>query len=629
MTNSAHHYVPSSPQPWPPPRPGSPSSWAAGRRSSLERPMNIGLYLAYWPWLTLDEQVELAVSPTSLRLDSVWVAEAWGQDAVSVLGLLAGQTERVALGSGLMQIPARQPTATAMAAATLDVMRGGRFRLGLGVSGPQVSEGWYGVPFARPLGARASTSRSCGAALAREGPLEYAGEQWTLPLPDGLGKPLKLLARPGAGAHPDLPRRVGPEAIEQAGAIADGWLPFMLDPDQLAAARARRASAGRASATSTSARGAAGGRGRPRRGARPGPAVAGLLPGGHGRHGARTSTSRRPTRNGPRRLRPRGAGALAGRRPRRRRGGAERRELIDAGGDRGHARRPRGARPRGVRRRRDDPAGAAHGPGQGRRRARPGGGGSPGWRLSPTRGPEGIPGSAPRRPVPGRRLRRSAARLAARPRARAAVRRGVRPVGPRGPRSTSSCATASARCRARCGATTGTRSARSRGAGRRRRRSWSPAAATTTRARATSSPSFSFARHRRCAWPARATCSPSSSGCARRCAPRGCSSRRSALRRPVAAAHDRRRHRRARQGARRRARRACAGAAGRAGSCGRSRRCRTATPRRAITRALQDLAALRGGRGDRRRARRRLARRPVRVLRRDAVPHGRAAARCR
>src|SRR2546423_1290798 len=113
-------------------------------------PMRIGIFLAYWPWFSLDEQVELAGLADELGLDSVWISEAWGQDAVSVLGLLAGSTERIALGSGLMQIPARQPAATAMAAATLDVASGGRFRLGLGVSGPQASEGWAGRPLPRP-----------------------------------------------------------------------------------------------------------------------------------------------------------------------------------------------------------------------------------------------------------------------------------------------------------------------------------------------------------------------------------------------------------------------------------------------------------------------------------------------
>src|SRR3954470_12326700 len=109
--------------------------------------MRAGAFLAYWPWFTPAEQVELAVLADRLGLDSAWVAEAWGQDAVSVLGMLAGKTERIGLGSGLMQIPARRATATAMAAVSLDVLSEGRFRLGLGLSGPQVSEGWYGVPF--------------------------------------------------------------------------------------------------------------------------------------------------------------------------------------------------------------------------------------------------------------------------------------------------------------------------------------------------------------------------------------------------------------------------------------------------------------------------------------------------
>src|SRR6476661_5645596 len=181
--------------------------------------MRAGLFLAYWPWFSPEEQVELAVLADQLGLDSVWISETWGQDAVSVLGLLAGRTERVALGSGLLQIPARQPAATAMAAATLDVMSGGRFRLGLGVSGPQVSEGWYGVPFARPLVRTREYVEIVRAALAREGPLEYAGEQWTLPLPEGLGRPLKLLARPVQERIPIYLGAVGPRAIEQAGAI--------------------------------------------------------------------------------------------------------------------------------------------------------------------------------------------------------------------------------------------------------------------------------------------------------------------------------------------------------------------------------------------------------------------------
>jgi F420-dependent oxidoreductase-like protein len=176
-----------------------------------------------------EEQVELAVLADELGLDSVWISEAWGQDAVSVLGLLAGRTERVALGSGLLQIPARQPAATAMAAATIDVLSGGRFRLGLGVSGPQVSEGWYGVPFARPVSRTREYVEIVRRALARE-TLTYEGQEYVLPLPDGPGRPLKLLAKPVQERIPIYLGAVGPRAVEQTGEIADGWLPFMVDP---------------------------------------------------------------------------------------------------------------------------------------------------------------------------------------------------------------------------------------------------------------------------------------------------------------------------------------------------------------------------------------------------------------
>lgn len=199
--------------------------------------MRVGVFLAYWPWFSPEEQVELAMLSDELGIDSVWISEAWGQDAVSVLGMLAGKTERVALGSGLMQIPARQPAATAMAAATLDVLTGGRFRLGLGVSGPQVSEGWYGVPFRRPLKRTRETVEIVRMILAREGPLEFKGDEYELPLTEasggsGLGKPLKLLARPVQDRIPIYLGAIGPKSVEQVGEIADGWLPFLLNPDQ-------------------------------------------------------------------------------------------------------------------------------------------------------------------------------------------------------------------------------------------------------------------------------------------------------------------------------------------------------------------------------------------------------------
>ena len=189
--------------------------------------MRIGLFLAYWPWFSADEQVSLSLLADELGLDSVWISEAWGQDAVSVLGLLAGRTERVGLGSAVMQIPARKPTATAMAAATLDVLSEGRFRLGLGLSGPQVSEGWYGEPFTQNLRRVREYVDVVRRVLDREAV--------QLPMPEGiegmgLGKPLKLLAKPVQERLPIYLGSVGPKAIEQTGKIADGWLPAFLDP---------------------------------------------------------------------------------------------------------------------------------------------------------------------------------------------------------------------------------------------------------------------------------------------------------------------------------------------------------------------------------------------------------------
>src|SRR4051794_29287806 len=199
--------------------------------------MRVGIFLAYWPWFSPEEQVELARLADGEGLDSVWVSEAWGQDAVSVLGHLSAVTERVGLGSGLFQIPARTPAMTAMTAATLDVLSGGRFRLGLGVSGPQVSEGWHGVPFARPVSRTREYVEIVRAALAREAPLTYEGREYRLPVSeDGLGKPLKMLAAKPVqeGGVPIYLGAVGPKAIEQTAKIADGWLPFGFHPDRAA-----------------------------------------------------------------------------------------------------------------------------------------------------------------------------------------------------------------------------------------------------------------------------------------------------------------------------------------------------------------------------------------------------------
>ncbi|MGH2874127.1 MAG: LLM class flavin-dependent oxidoreductase, partial [Solirubrobacteraceae bacterium] len=203
--------------------------------------MRIGLFLAYWPWFSGHEQIDIAVAADQAGLDSVWISEGWGQDAVSMLGAVAARTERIALGSGLMIVPARTPAAAAMAAATLDTLSGGRFRMGIGVSGPQVSEGWYGVSFAQPLRRVREYVEIIRTALRREGPLTYEGGVYQIPLSGApYGKPLKLLIEP---PRPDIPiylGAMGERAVAQAIEIADGWLPIMVSHDMIADVKARR-----------------------------------------------------------------------------------------------------------------------------------------------------------------------------------------------------------------------------------------------------------------------------------------------------------------------------------------------------------------------------------------------------
>jgi F420-dependent oxidoreductase-like protein len=178
----------------------------------------------------------------------VWTAEAFSTDAVSLLGWLAAQTSRIELGTAAMQIPARTPTMTAMTAATVDLMSGGRFRLGLGVSGPQVSEGWHGVRFDRALARTREYVDVVRLALRYED-VEYQGEHYQLPLPDGPGKALRLGTRPRRKEIPLYLAAVGSRNIELAGEIADGWLSVFFQPDtaaeQLARLAAGRAKAGR------------------------------------------------------------------------------------------------------------------------------------------------------------------------------------------------------------------------------------------------------------------------------------------------------------------------------------------------------------------------------------------------
>jgi F420-dependent oxidoreductase-like protein len=147
-----------------------------------------------------------------------------------MLAWIAGQTERIGLGAAVMQIPARTPAMTAMTAATIDALSGGRFRLGLGVSGPQVSEGWHGVRFAKPLGRTREYVDIVKLAIGRK-PVAYDGEHYTLPLPDGPGKALRLGFHPPREHIPIYLAAVGPKNLELAGEIADGWLAIFFAPD--------------------------------------------------------------------------------------------------------------------------------------------------------------------------------------------------------------------------------------------------------------------------------------------------------------------------------------------------------------------------------------------------------------
>ncbi len=210
--------------------------------------MRLGLNLGYWG--AGNDQANLALAREADRLgySVVWAAEAYGSDAPSVLSWIAAQTDRVDVGSAIMQIPARTPACTAMTAATLDTLSGGRFRLGLGVSGPQVSEGWHGVPFAKPLGRTREYVEIVSKALRRER-LTYQGEHWQLPIPDGPGKTLTLTVHPVRASVPIYLAAVGPKNLELAGEIADGWLAVFFAPEhapeQLAAVSAGRDAAGK------------------------------------------------------------------------------------------------------------------------------------------------------------------------------------------------------------------------------------------------------------------------------------------------------------------------------------------------------------------------------------------------
>jgi F420-dependent oxidoreductase-like protein len=179
--------------------------------------------------------VSLAEEAERLGFDSVWTSEAWGADAVTPLAWIAARTERIGLGTAIMQMPARTPAATAMTVATLDHLSGGRVRLGLGTSGPQVAEGWHGQVWGKPLGRTREYVEIVRTALRRQ-TVEHHGEHYDIPYrgtgTTGLGKPLKLIFRPLRSEVPVYLAAIGPRNVALAAEIADGWLPIFFSPER-------------------------------------------------------------------------------------------------------------------------------------------------------------------------------------------------------------------------------------------------------------------------------------------------------------------------------------------------------------------------------------------------------------
>ena len=195
--------------------------------------MKLGLHVGYWGLgLTAEEQIGLVREAESVGYDSVWAAEAYGSDAATVMAWIAAQTERVRIGSAIFQMPGRSPAMTAMTAATLDNISGGRVILGIGSSGPQVAEGWHGQRFAKQLQRTREYVEIVRKALDRER-LEYDGEQYTLPLPDGPGKALKLMIGPVQERVPIYIAAIGPKNTQLTGEIADGWIPTFFSPEHV------------------------------------------------------------------------------------------------------------------------------------------------------------------------------------------------------------------------------------------------------------------------------------------------------------------------------------------------------------------------------------------------------------
>ncbi len=198
----------------------------------MARDLRLGLMLGYWAGGPPPGAAEAVLEADRLGFDSVWTAEAYGSDALTPLAWWGAATQRIKLGTSIVQISARTPAATAMAAMSLDHLSGGRMILGLGVSGPQVVEGWYGQPFAKPLARMREYIGILRDIWARGGPVTSEGPHYPLPLPGGtgLGKPLKASIRPLRSDIPIYLAAEGPKNISLAGELCDGWLALFFSP---------------------------------------------------------------------------------------------------------------------------------------------------------------------------------------------------------------------------------------------------------------------------------------------------------------------------------------------------------------------------------------------------------------
>lgn len=196
--------------------------------------MKLGLQLGYWSSKPPRGFIELAKTAESLGYDSIWTAEAYGSDALTPLAWIGANTSKIRLGTGICQMSARAPTATAMAAMTIDHLSEGRMILGLGVSGPQVVEGWYGAPFAKPLARTREYIDIVRQVFAREEPVQSDGPHYPLPYTGegswGLGKPLKPIIHPYRKEIPIFIGAEGPKNVALAAEICDGWLPLYYSP---------------------------------------------------------------------------------------------------------------------------------------------------------------------------------------------------------------------------------------------------------------------------------------------------------------------------------------------------------------------------------------------------------------